>query len=512
MVFNGGGSSIAAKERKAGGRIPPFDAGMGPKQRLRNRSRHDYQLRQLNLAVLFDSGNHIAMFCDNRFKKAIARAMKSIGMEYDDVDRPLINLSTHFKQDTTLFYKLSTDITYVSAGNNLQGHSIRINKRFKQFIKAFGMAHSKYGIGYEFHLPAHERMDEVGKGAQRLNACRLEDQAMLLLRYIFVTNEFAKKGRIPSGAVVMTEHPGYLRRGQWEQKNGEKELKIHSDFEVVEDAVLNQLIYNMMLGKINEFFRLEDRRPIYKHGFEILQGKTTLSENVADPFDLLITVSAFGSVVPDVAHIMQNEGVRDFRFDMLKFSEHIHGLKKRLDARRDEIEQHLAKVQKYMEEIGFEFKPEKKGMFGMNRQGVPRLTIEDLHGHLNTLWDLGNSKEEAHAGTRGLPELLFYLRAAKRRLGKQEVDEPLIQVAHLNITETTNVNEIKEPAEVLKVYKNDRPYEPGKNPLADSIVKAILDENPCALLVDEGKAGSIDKRLQRIMALRRSMGKCKFSA
>jgi hypothetical protein len=331
-----------------------------------------------------------------------------------------------------------------------------------------GMA---FGGICEYHLPNYEK---AAGGNVSMNPCSLGDHESMLWRFISTVNEF-NRHNIPPTAIVITEHVGYTMRDGMLVEGLERE-------DVAErDGLLNQLIYNMYLGKIDEKIRKTRGKHEYRHAFEVMPEDNVASHNLSKPHHLIVTGSAYGGIVPDVAHIMQNRHLREFAgLEHGEFRAYVNALLDRLDIRHMALTSHLDRINKVMEEFHF---------------SDVRLEVKEIKAHLERLRDMAKDKANhpKRALEPGLDTLFHWVRMAKEWRDKQKrardrLSRPLMPVVHVVSAavgmdsstgaskEITDIASMEDPAEVMHVFRSDRRYQLGESEKADAIMRAIMRE------------------------------------
>jgi len=308
----------------------------------------------------------------------------------------------------------------------------------------------------EYHIPDYE-FTEDGQ-TRRKNPCELRCHSDMLMDYKNTVLHFNEKG-IPSSEIGITEHVGYRKRdgvyaNRLDAETGEA------------DALINQLIYNMYLGKLDALLRSTPGMIEYRHGFEIMPEDNASSENMSKPFHLIVTMSAYGGIVIDLAHLLQNRQLKQFHYvNGRQFELFISSLRARLRERKQEIEGHLQRTNAVLSETGFE------------RSGIH---WQDIDRHLGKLTRLGyagkaewNGKNEALGGEATCLDTLFFWIEKAKKLTKRP-ERPLLSVVHVVLPESKQIKELKTKEEVLDVLRRDRCWKPGEDAEADRFMLAIM--------------------------------------
>jgi hypothetical protein len=286
----------------------------------------------------------------------------------------------------------------------------------------------------------------------------------------------------------LTEHTGYLKRGDWQRdEEGGKKLVVARLFESREEATVNELIYHLLLAKIDRAFRKDKKKTVYEHGFEILPGDTVLSEHLSRPNEITVLLSAYGGLTPDMAHVMQNRQVMEFKgIVKADFNAYIDSLIRNLAARKAELEKHLKGLQKEMRDRDFDIS----------------LTYIDVLEHLNALKRLPR-EAYGNVGEQGLDSLVKCVSMVKRKkFGWRGTN--LISVAHVVDTryQYAELEQLESPEKVMEVFTSDVPYGLLSNPVADGLLRVIRAENPQALLVNEASFDRINTGVRMSLELR----------
>jgi hypothetical protein len=221
----------------------------------------------------------------------------------------------------------------------------------------------------------------------------------------------------------------------------------------------------MYLGKLDSLLRSTPGMIEYRHSFEIMPEDNASSENMSKPFHLIVTMSAYGGIVIDLAHLLQNRNLKQFReVNGKQFELFINSLRARLKERKNEIAEHLERTNAVLKESGF--------------------VKADLHWlaidrHLGMIAKLGYSgkrewraKKEALGDERTcLDSLFFWIEKAKMMTKRPE--RQLISVVHVVLPYEKELRGL-EKEEVLEVLRKDEPWRLGVDPEADRLMLSIM--------------------------------------
>ncbi|MDO8339876.1 MAG: hypothetical protein Q7T16_04435 [Candidatus Burarchaeum sp.] len=351
------------------------------------------------------------------------------------------------------------------------------------------------GAVAELHLLGpHETMVlewEKGRQAITVNPCLplSGENVVLVARFQYMLNE-ARKHHILLERMPITGHGGFRKLDGMVASPGLK----------AEDATLNMLAWVLYMGKLGAFDL--EIMPQYNLSSEYLMG---------DPSNILIMCSAPNVyVVPDIAHIMLNNKIKEFDGpDRRMFKLKIRGLLVRLDAREKEFKEQLAGANTLLKD-----------------SGVPvELSFEELKAHLQKLECL-YEKGCGNTGKKGLEALFAWLDVAKRLEGIRD-QKRLMRVAHVVLAAArpdgsdANMRDVTTAEEAMKLFKTDRPFREGASRTGDGIMQAIIEraalemardgESPNLLIVDESPPESgkdtLFARVRQGKRLRGEIGK-----